>query len=238
MKYLMYCIFHTPRHQKPEGPPGVDDLSVALVSNNGLTAAISGITQPNLLPDVSRILTYKRVIESFHRDRTVIPMRYGCMLNDKQQVCRLLEENSDQYGRLLGTIKGCVEMGIRILIADERLEIAELKKNERQFLFNGDKSRQSGPKPETSGRAYISARKTHYDREDQVDKEIETVLDHFHRAFSRALYPVQIRIPKSSSLALFFSTQRRCQTVSAGIFEYQSRCCGRKASFKRPMAAV
>ncbi|MBU1162478.1 MAG: GvpL/GvpF family gas vesicle protein, partial [Proteobacteria bacterium] len=115
MNYLIYCIFHTPGHQKPEAPLGVDDQPVALVSNNGLTAAISGITQPNLLPDVSRILTYKRVVELFHQDRTVIPMRYGCTLNGKQQVVRLLEEHGGQYGRLLGTIKGCVEMGIRVL---------------------------------------------------------------------------------------------------------------------------
>jgi hypothetical protein len=184
MNYLTYCIFHTPGLQNPGALSGVDDQPVALVSNNGLTAAISGITQPNLLPDVSRILTYKRVVEFFHRDRTVIPMRYGCTFNGKQQVCRLLEEHGGQYGRLLGTIKGCVEMGIRILIADGGLEIAELKKNERQFLFNGDKSRQGGPKSKTPGRAYLSARKIHYDREDQVDKEFETVLSHFHRVFS------------------------------------------------------
>ena len=184
MKYLVYCIFHTSGHQKPEAPQGVDDQPVALVSNNGLTAAISGITQPNLLPDASRILIYKRVVDFFYRDRTVIPMRYGCVLNGKQQVCRFLEEHGGQYGRLLGTIMGCVEMGIRILIADGGLEIAKLKKNKRQFLLNDDKSRRGGPKSETPGRAYLSTRKTHYDREDQMDKEIETVLDHFRRAFA------------------------------------------------------
>ncbi len=207
MNYLTYCIFHTPGHQYPGALSGVDDQPVALVSHNGLTAAISGITQPNLLPDVSRILTYKQVVEFFHRDRTVIPMRYGCLLNGKQQVSRLLEEHSDQYGRLLGTIKGCVEMGIRILIADEGLEIAELKKNERQCLFNGDKSRQGGPKSETPGRAYLSTRKTHYDQEDQMDKEFETVLSHFRRAFS-GLYTRFKSEFKNHLLSLYFLVPR------------------------------
>jgi len=182
MNYLIYCIFHTPGHQKPEAPLGVDDQPVALVSNNGLTAAISGITQPNLLPDVSRILTYKRVVELFHQDRTVIPMRYGCTLNGKQQVVRLLEEHGGQYGRLLGTIKGCVEMGIRVLIVDCRLKVEDLRNSE---LENSDpQSAIRNPHSHISGRAYLSARKTHYDREDQMDKEIETVLDHFRRAFA------------------------------------------------------
>ena len=181
MKYLIYCIFHTPRHRKPAGPPGVDDLSVAMVSNNGLTAAISGITQANLSPDVSRILTYKRVVEFFHRDRTVIPMRYGCMLNSKQQIVRLLEEHGGQYGRLLGTIKGCVEMGILVLIVDCRLKIADCGS---EFSNSDPQSAIRNPHSHISGQAYLSARKTHYDREDQMDKEIETVLDQFLRAFS------------------------------------------------------
>ena len=233
MNYLTYCIFHTPGHQNPGALSGVHDQPVALVSNKGLTAAISGITQPNLLPDVSRILTYKRVIEFFHRDRTVIPMRYGCMLNDKQQVCRLLEKNSDQYGRLLSTLKGCVEMGIRILLADEGLAIAELKKNEGQFLFNGDKSRQSGPKSETSGRAYLSDRKTHYDREDQADKEIETVLDHFHQAFTGLYIRFKSEF-QNHLLSLYFLVPRDAVKQFRQVFLNISQDAGAKLLLSGP----
>jgi hypothetical protein len=227
MKYLIYCIFHTPKHQKSAVPLGVDDLSVALVSNNGLTAAISGITQPNLLPNVSRILTYKQVVEFFHIDRTVIPMRYGCMLNAKQQVIRLLEEHGGQYGRLLDTIKGCVEMGILVLIADCRLSERSVDADlsgkivgaKRRSRFIGEDLRNSelenshpqsairNPHSHISGKAYLSARETHYDREDQMDKEIGTVLDHFRRAFSGLYIRFKSEF-QNHLLSLFFLVPR------------------------------
>jgi hypothetical protein len=253
MKYLIYCIFHTPRHQKSAAPPGVDDLSVALVSNNGLTAAISGITQPNPLPDVSRILTYKRVVEFFHKDRTVIPMRYGCMLNGKQQVVRLLEEHGGQYGRLLDTIKGCVEIGILVLIVDcrfsERSVNADLSGKivgaKRRSRFVGEDLRNSelensdpqsairNPQSHISGQAYLSARKTHYDREDQMDKEFETVLSHFRRAFSGLYIRFKSEF-KNHLLSLYFLVPRDAVKQFRQVFLNISQDAGTKLLLSGP----
>jgi hypothetical protein len=142
-------------------PPGVDDQQVSLVSNNDLTAAISRLTPTGLFPDAHRILTYKRVVDFFHQAQTVIPIRYGCKLNGRQQIVRLLEEQSAQYGRLLSAVKGRVEMGIRILIS----ECARPKVPEKFCHAESI----------TSGRSFLADRKAFYEQQGGGSEEIKCI---------------------------------------------------------------
>lgn len=158
MRYLLYCIFPSRRDQDRKNLLGVGRQPVLLISKNGLTAAVSRIAPSDLVADVQRLLAYERVIESFHRDRTIIPMRYGCLLEEESQVLRLLEERSGQCHALLEEIEGCVEMGIRALISDSTSPIP-------QPLVRT-------PQSATSGRAYLAERKAHYEQEEMYVQKV------------------------------------------------------------------
>ena len=54
-------------------------------------------------------------------------MRYGCMVDDKAQIPRLLEKHRSHYTALLKEVEGCVEMGIRVIISDFRFPISDSK---------------------------------------------------------------------------------------------------------------
>jgi hypothetical protein len=121
MSYLLYCILPSQDTLDSPGLLGVGGEPVGLVSCNGLSAAVSRIGHYNVTPPISSLLAFKEVVEYFHRSpgvRGVIPMRYGCMVDDKAQIPRLLEKHRSHYTALLKEVEGCVEMGIRILIAD------------------------------------------------------------------------------------------------------------------------
>jgi hypothetical protein len=195
---------------------GVDDQPVAHVSNNGLVAAVSRITREDLKPDMSLIMAYKKVVDSFHREQTIIPMRYGCLLKEKKQVSQLLEKNRIQYESLLKKLDGCVEMGIRVLIDDCRLTIEDLKNSE---LENYDPQsatesseiqnpcppsralRRGGrAKSKMLGRAYLTSRKAHYAQEDKLGKEIDTIIEQHRNAFSGLYVKFKAEYPSTGNL--------------------------------------
>ena len=245
MRYLLYCIFRSPEYQEPGPIRGVDRQPVITVGKNGLSAAVSSVVQPVLTPDISRILAYKEVIESFHRDRTVIPMRFGSLFHEESEILRLLEERAEQYASLLNELEGCVEMGIRIIISDfglrPRFQPGGLP-GRRGGAYAPEGSGQSPiPHPTshipprkspTSGRAYLAARKEHYDKEEQFTKEMEKIAKQFRAAFTglflkcKTEYPQspinnpQSTIPNQQSaiLSLYFLVPRRCVESFQQVF--------------------
>ena len=191
---------------------GVDDQPVVQVSNNDLVAAVSRITREDLKPDVPLIMAYKKVIDAFHRERTVIPMRYGCLLEEKKQAAQLLEKNRIQYEALLKKLDGCVEMGIRVLIVDCRLKIEDLRNSELETrnsgLENSDpQSAIRNPHSHISGQAYLTSRKAHYAQEDKLGKESDTIIEQYRKAFS-GLY-VKFKAEYASTGNLQFSIVNR-----------------------------
>lgn len=165
MRYLLYCVLSSQENQKSQTLTGVGGQPVFLVSNNGLSAAVSGTNGSDVTPDLSRLLAYQKVIGSFHLDHTVIPMRYGSVFNEKRHIIQLLEEHRKPYEALLKKLEGCAEMGIRILISDR-----------------GPATR--NPQPATSGLAYLAARKSHYEWEEEFTEEMNMVIQRCRAAFA------------------------------------------------------
>lgn len=176
MKYLLYCIFANKKNLPTPHLPGVDGRPLVMVSHNGLSAAVSQTTQPDLMPDIACMMTYQKIIETFHHDRTIIPMRYGCLLPTKAKIRAYLGKHGDHYMSLLNELKDCVEMGIRILIADCEFGIADFNKKSEEYPVA------STPYP-SSGKNYLTARKAHYAQEDQFNKESERIVEQIRVAF-------------------------------------------------------
>jgi len=116
MSYLLYCIFGTSARQDLWLPTGIGGRPVFIVAQNGLSAALSALAESGLVPDISQTLAYERVVEHFFRDRTVIPMRYGCQFENPSEVVCLLKKHQEEYQTLLGELEGLKEMGIRVLL--------------------------------------------------------------------------------------------------------------------------
>jgi len=184
MKYLLYCILEKPPAiQGPENIPGIEGEPVALITKSGLSAAVSKISGADLAPELDKLLAYGKVIESFHRNYAVIPMRFGCLLENRPQLAGLLERNSLKYKRLLQELEGCAEMGIRFLPPGERPGLVPQPRSDP--LSVNSKANPAGRDPsDPSGRAYLVRRKTHYDLEDKSIKRIEDVIHSCRKVFA------------------------------------------------------
>jgi hypothetical protein len=195
MSCLLYCIFRDSvcvdygadspvGYQNPDTLAGFGGQPVFTVSNSGLGAALSKII-PSIkkgtcsisAPGISLLLDYERVVKAFLRDRTVIPMRYGCLFEEKSQVFRLLQERRLQYMELLTELEGCVEMGIRALISDRGTQTAvgEIS-NPRNAIFT--------QKTSLTGREYLNARSAHYAREERFAEKNRLLAERCRTAFA------------------------------------------------------
>jgi hypothetical protein len=107
MRYLLYGIV---REDSAGCPPGTH-----LLTAHGLAAAVSAVEEMGASPSVASLLAYERVVEAIHARQAVIPLRYGCVMEDESAVVRLLEDHRQEYGAQLARLLGMTEMGIRVL---------------------------------------------------------------------------------------------------------------------------
>lgn len=166
MSCLFYCI---QRYPGPEiAPPllGVGGGPVYQVTHRSLRAAISRINQGDLAPDLPRVQTYERVVLSCHRQGTVIPMRYGCAVEEDSQVTQHLDEHGPHYEALLSELEGCVEMGLRVLLPSGPWAAVTPGGPESCRELAGPSAM-----PERLGLAYLTARKAHYANQDRWTNE-------------------------------------------------------------------
>jgi hypothetical protein len=109
MKVLLYCIC------QQDGNAPFQSTEIRIVTGHGLMAVVSEVEEPATAPSVSSLLAYESVVEAVHARRTVIPMRYGCVVESKEQILQLIEDHHTEYEALLLRLRGMAEMGIRLL---------------------------------------------------------------------------------------------------------------------------
>ncbi len=195
MRLLLYCVFRSAEDRKPEPLLGVGRQPVFTLSNSALSVAVSRVSLQNLTPNVSRVLSYASVIESFHRVSTVVPMRYGCQFEEEPHVLRFLAEGDQKYKALLSELDGCVEMGIRIFP----------KRTEARSEESGIVLSDCVPHALCSGnpgRLYLAARKAHYVRREGITDQMDIFVERCREALgglsvkSRTERP-SFRVPNS-----------------------------------------
>jgi|GEM_PF-604565 len=97
------------------GATGASDIPLRTVSAHGLTAWVGAITE--VAQDAQAALAFGRAIEALHQRMTLIPLRYGCLFTDTAALEAHLGAQQHRYRSLLETLKGCVELSLRIPVA-------------------------------------------------------------------------------------------------------------------------
>ena len=85
MSCLFYCVCRHPGSELSGSLLGVGGRPVYQVAHQGLSVALSQIGLADLDPDIPRVRAYERVVLSYHRRGAVVPMRYGCVVEQESQ---------------------------------------------------------------------------------------------------------------------------------------------------------
>jgi hypothetical protein len=153
VSYHLYCVLRRPEGRQPQIPPGIGGENVYLVSEEGLSLAVSTNGQTADSSELAGLRAHAQVVAALNRFQTVIPLRYGCRLAREDQVSGLLKERHSHYETLLRELDGCVELGLRLLVPERPGASVPLP---RRGPGDGADSR--------AGLAYLKARQTYYDR--------------------------------------------------------------------------
>lgn len=220
--YLVYCIYGDDGSDPVHALGNGQEQNVDTVSAAGLCAAVSALRGLTPSMDTNEIMRYGRVVASYHRMHTTIPMRYGSVFKDIADIAAHLEAHAERYKSLLEHLTGCDEMGIRLLLPESTAAPA----------INGRRNRAQGhvspgdPDQPASGKAYLMRRKERYDSTAAFRNSAETALTQW-RGFFRKLSldcrwerPRTVGCRQTSVLSMAFLVRRRDIADFRKIFDH------------------
>jgi hypothetical protein len=210
MSSLFYCVCRHPGAELSGPLLGVGGRLVYQVAYRGLSVALSQIGPGDLAPDIHRVRAYERVVSSCHRRGAVVPMRYGCVVEQESQAIQLLEEHGPRYEALLQELDGCVEMGLRVLLPSGPWAAVIPGGPEGSREVAGPHPPAAAAAVDRLGLTYLTARKAHYASQDRWTTEYREAAQRCREQFA-GLYvkcTTEAPSPRLPLLSLYFLVPR------------------------------
>ena len=165
VRYLLYAIIHGDRAEPREKIrfPDYPRASI-MVRTDGLGAVASTLSAIDDAPDITRLLCYSKIIESFDRERAVVPMRYGCRFKELSDIAEFLQRERNRFRALLDEFDGHAEMSARVFLGETPADPSANWSVAYARLGSG---------PSRPGIQYLTARRQHYACADQAEQSRE-----------------------------------------------------------------
>lgn len=109
MSLLVYAITDA---EQVDGS-GMDGRPLSLVRSSRVGAVVTHLTALPALAGERRMWEYERVVEGLMDLGTVLPARFGTVLEHEDAARTFLDTHHAELGRGLGRVRGAVEMGVR-----------------------------------------------------------------------------------------------------------------------------
>ncbi len=205
---------------------GINGEPVSLAAGEGLAAAFSLVSEREAAPSVERATAFARVVDAFHNAGTVLPLRYGCLLDTPGQVAQLLQDRRAEFLAALSRLDGCLEMGIRVLLpeADARGKGDGSLSPERPASCFAEKT----PVPFSSGRGYLALRGAYYAAREGADRQAADVAASARAALDGLYRETRLEPPTASRmrvLSLCFLVRREhLAAFRAAFAQFEAQC--------------
>lgn len=187
MKRLVYGILRDPTRATLAWRCGLEGSPVALLSEDGLAAAFSVVPDTCATPSIAQVQAYARVVEALHQRSTILPMRYGCLLETEAQIRELLRVRRTDSLAALDELDGCVEMGLRVLPEGSTTDYTDKRVREsiNPLTLSSVSSVLSVVKSSSSlGTGYLAERRARYAAKDSRHQQAAGAGERFRRIFA------------------------------------------------------
>ena len=122
---MIYVYAIMPAEAAVPALPGLDDAPVDGRALAGLTLAVSEHDAKPEATDAA-VLRHAQVVEGFAQGAPVLPARFGLVFADASALRREVEAKATALRGRLDRVRGCAEVGLRVVSEDERHEAAPL----------------------------------------------------------------------------------------------------------------
>ncbi len=117
---MLYAITVLPDQPKPllsflSTVRGVDNSKLSVISHNGLMAILGGTGKDKVVANTENALIYATVIEAVFRNFTVLPVRYGTLMDSEKAVITLLEKYGKAFKQNLSRLENKEELSLKVL---------------------------------------------------------------------------------------------------------------------------
>ncbi|MDA8334399.1 MAG: GvpL/GvpF family gas vesicle protein [Peptococcaceae bacterium] len=106
-----YCIIDREFSPDPNYP--LPDQTFSINYQN-IAAVVSRLSESGWQPTKQNIMNHQKVITKIQEGFTVLPLRFGMVFKDREEIDALIEEKYSEIQLLLLKIRGRVELGLRL----------------------------------------------------------------------------------------------------------------------------
>ncbi|RKH63530.1 GvpL/GvpF family gas vesicle protein [Corallococcus aberystwythensis] len=111
--HYLYGVMREDGGWKPD-VAGLGEAPVRTVREGGLTALVSDVAGPRVVPTRAHLLMHQRVTEAVVREHTLVPVAFGTVLPSEERVRELLRVARAPLTRALAELEGRVELGLKV----------------------------------------------------------------------------------------------------------------------------
>ena len=108
------------------GIKGMSGASLEEVCLDDITVVTSDVNKADIVVSKSTALDFARVIETLSQQYTLLPMRFGSVMESAGAIKKMVERNRAEIVQNLRNVEGRYEFGLKIFCDSEKL-MAELK---------------------------------------------------------------------------------------------------------------
>jgi len=145
MEKMIYSIvFLTNRPEKLHsiltGLKGIAGADLYSVSFSEIAAVVCDINKADLITNQLTAIEYAAVIETLSQQFTLIPMRFGSVMESTEFIKKMVERNYLEIHQNLQKVDNKVEFGLKIFCDSDKLKAELLAKSESGITIPSDPS--------------------------------------------------------------------------------------------------
>ena len=135
MEKMIYAIVSVKRDPEKlnallSGIKGIAGADLYPVTFDELSAVVSDFNRANLIADRSNAIEYAGVIENLSQQFTLLPMRFGSLMESTDAVIKMLERNYPDILQNLLKIENKYEFGLKVFCDSEKIKAEQRVKSD------------------------------------------------------------------------------------------------------------
>lgn len=113
MSLYVYCVTDEP-HPNATFPKGIQDQLPRILDEGAFRVTVSDFQDAALRPEKENLFAHERVIDVVMDHTTPLPFRFGTVVAERA-IREFLQKNEGTLRADLDKVRGCVEMGIKVM---------------------------------------------------------------------------------------------------------------------------
>jgi Gas vesicle synthesis protein GvpL/GvpF len=187
----IYCVMTktgTKGLRAKKGKPedlGIRNHQIYEIGYKDLNAVVSDFPLEQLKANMEDVISHQKVVENKRRipGTTVLPVRFGTILRNQEEVTNLLSKSYNEYKSKLSKLNGKNEFGLKVLITNTtREKLKDLVEVESKEIKNM-KDNISSLSANSSGSTYLLKLNLEDAIKNGISKKIERLADEIHQQF-------------------------------------------------------